>query len=197
MGYFPDLLAEYKDLLKQMRADGVTSGDLYREVQQAVRWMETTYDPAETRASTRVDAYTMDPYHMISFVSYLNSEDEELLPEFLQTVRKKVISDFFPYEWHNQEMSAETYVMRYFAHFREMAASASKNKDRINDALKGLTANEKAVFIAIKAEKMTYRRVAQMLGVEKRAVEVYLQRAIRKIERNKNGVQGDLFSEIA
>lgn len=39
--YFPELLEEYKQLLGQMKLEGVTSGDLYREVKQAIEWMET------------------------------------------------------------------------------------------------------------------------------------------------------------
>ena len=60
--YFPDLIEEYKQLLQEMKSEGVTSGDMYREVKQAIEWMETGYDPAEHRAATRTDAYTFDPY---------------------------------------------------------------------------------------------------------------------------------------
>ena len=59
--YFPELLEEYKQLLQQMKSEGVTSGEMFREVKQAIEWMETGYDPAEYRAATRVDAFPTDP----------------------------------------------------------------------------------------------------------------------------------------
>lgn len=194
--YFPELLEEYKVLLKGMKSEGVTSGSMYQEVKQAIEWMETGYDPAEYRAATRVDAFPMDPYHMQTYVSYLNEEDELLLPEFLQTVRKKVISDFWWEAFNPQPMYANEFVAKYFNDFEWLSEKALYNKERIKDALAGLTDNEKAVFVAIKGEKMTYRKVAQMLGVQKSSVEAYLKRAIAKIERNKTGVQADLFAGL-
>ena len=59
--YFEDLLEEYRELLGKMKLEGVTSGEMFREVKQAIEWMETGYDPAEYRAATRVDAFPTDP----------------------------------------------------------------------------------------------------------------------------------------
>ncbi|MFL0584698.1 sigma factor-like helix-turn-helix DNA-binding protein [Solibacillus silvestris] len=193
--YFEDLLEEYRELLGQMKLEGVTSGEMFREVKQAIEWMETGYDPAEYRAATRVDAFPMDPYHMQSYVSYLNDDDEMLLPDYLQVVRKKIISDFCT---DVEPLQAESYVRRFFSDYARLSDMSWENKQEINGALKGLSANEKASFIAIEAEKMPYAKVATMLGVEKTTVQSYVRRAWQKIRANLDkGTQESLFDDIA
>lgn len=196
-GYFPDLLAEYKQLLQQMRQDGVTSGDLYAEVKQAVEWMETGYDPAEFRAATRVDAFPMDPYHMQTYLQYLDNESE-MLPDHLTKIQKQIISDFYYFEEEIPVMFATDFVSKFFEDFRWLSKNAIENKDRINFAFAGLTANEKAAFIAVRAENMPFSKVAKMFGVSKSTVQKFVERATEKIEKNQRfGSQSSLFDEIA
>ena len=180
--YFPDLLKQYKQLLKQMKSEGVTSGEMYREVQQAIQWMETGYDPAEYRAATRVDAYPMDPYNMQTYVSYLNSDDEMLLPDFLQTIKSDIVSRWIPDE--TDQLRADEFISRHFKSISWAASKASEAKYEILGALRGLSDNEKAAFVAVRAEKMAFSKVATMLGVSKSAVQCYVARAEKKIKRN-------------
>lgn len=49
-----------------------------------------------------------------------------------------------------------------------------ENKQEINGAVKGLSENEKASFIAIEAERMPYAKVATMLCTEKTTVKCYV-----------------------
>lgn len=176
--YFPELLAEYKQLLQQMKSEGVTSGDLYREVKQAVEWMETGYDPAEFRASTRVDAYPVDPYHMQTYMAYANSDQDML--ECMLNLQNYIQS-------HKDEQ-------RFKADWRK----AEANKQKVNSAMKGLTADEKAVFVAIEAERLPFSKVARMLGVSKSTVQCYYKRARCKIKRNiTKGTQIDIFEMIS
>lgn len=187
--YFPDLLEEYKQLLKQMRSEGVTSGDLYSEVKQAITWMETGYDPAEYRAATRVDAYPMDPYHMQTYMAYVN-DDDMLMPEFLAPIKEKIESETPEYSDGYLD-----YRMRFLN--REISW-ANERKAKINGALKGLTKDERAVYVAIEAELMPFSKVAMMLGVSKSTVQSYYERACRKIRCNvQNGSQLDLFGMIS
>lgn len=44
---------------------------------------------------------------------------------------------------------------------------AEDNKRKINSAMQGLTPDEKAVFVAIEAERLPFRKVARKLGVTK------------------------------
>lgn len=193
--YFPDLLREYKNLLKQMRADGVTSGELYREVQQAIQWMETGYDPAEVRAKLRVDAYTMDLDLMQRYCDYV-FDAEMMMPEQLQTVKKAIASRWMPGE--EDTMRADEFVKRHFSDFRWQLNKSLDSKEKIVGALKGLTDNEKAAFIAIEAEKMKYEQVAKLFGVEKGTVQSYVKRAKQKIRMNlAYGTQDSLFDDIA
>ncbi|WP_341320842.1 sigma factor-like helix-turn-helix DNA-binding protein [Solibacillus sp. FSL H8-0523] len=176
--YFPDLIEQYKQLLKQMKSEGVTSGELYREVKQAVEWMETGYDPAEFRASTRVDAYPVDPYHMQTYMAYAN-DDHDML-ECMLNLQNYI-------ESHKDEQ-------RFKADWRK----AEDNKKKVNSAMKGLTADEKAVFVAIEAERLPFSKVARMLGVSKSTVQSYYERARKKISENLNkGSQLDMFEMIS
>ncbi|MFF5994264.1 sigma factor-like helix-turn-helix DNA-binding protein [Lysinibacillus sp. KU-BSD001] len=155
--YFPDLLAEYKQLLQQMKADGVTSGDMYREVKQAIEWMETGYDPAEYRAATRIDAYVMDHHLMQDLISYVDSD----------CVTPHHIAEITHYSDVKQ-------VERLY-----------KIKRKVKKALAGLTDNERTVFILVRAERYSYTKVASVLGVSKSSVQVYLRRAEQKIRSNR------------
>lgn len=44
--YFPDLIEEYKQSLKDLRAMGGNLG-MQRDLMETIKWMETGYDPAE------------------------------------------------------------------------------------------------------------------------------------------------------
>ncbi len=72
--YFPDLIEEYKQSLKDLRAMGGNL-DMQRDL------METGYDPAEYRAATRMDAFVMDHHLMQDLISYVDSD--EFLPNLL------------------------------------------------------------------------------------------------------------------
>lgn len=194
-GYFPDLLAEYKQLLKQMRQDGVTSGELYAEVKQAVEWMETGYDPAEYRAATRVDAYVMDLDLMQRYCDYV-FDAEMMMPDNLRHIQKTIVSRWMPDA--EDTMSTTEFVKRHFSDFRRQLQKSEEAKEKIIDAMRGLTDNEKAAFIAVEAEKMKYEQAAKLFGVEKGTIQSYILRAKQKIRRNlTNGSQTSLFDEIA
>ena len=176
--YFEDLLEEYKQLLQQMKGNGVTSGEMFREVKQAIEWMETGYDPAEYRAATRVDAFPMDPYHMQTYMAYANNVDEML----------DSMSNLQNYIESRQD------EQRFRADWRK----AEENKKKVNCALKGLTADEKAVFVAIEAERLPFSKVARMLDISKSTVQSYYNRARRKVHENINkGSQLDIFELIS
>lgn len=191
--YFPELLEEYKQLLKQMKSEGVTSGDLYREVKQAIEWMETGYDPAEYRAATRVDAFPMDPYHMQTYMAYVN-DDEMMMPEFLLSVKERV-----HWELRNVDPVQEHfYFNRYTKDLNDMVRKAESRKKKLAGAMRGLTADEKAVFVAIEAELLPFSKVARMLDISKSTVQSYYSRAKRKIHANiTHGTQESLFDDIA
>lgn len=178
--YFPELLDEYKQLLQQMKADGIKSGSMYQEVKQAIEWMETGYDPAEYRAVTRTDAYTMNPYDMQSYVAYID-DDDMLIPDFLKTVKQKIVSDFC---LDVEPMMVDKIIERFFSGFHSQANTMMENKETIKHALQGLTDNEKAAFIAVKAERISYGKVATMLGTTKSTVQSYVNRAQKKIKKN-------------
>ncbi|MER2119228.1 MAG: sigma factor-like helix-turn-helix DNA-binding protein [Solibacillus sp.] len=176
--YFEDLLEEYRELLGQMKLEGVTSGEMFREVKQAIEWMETGYDPAEYRAATRVDAFPMDPYHMQTYMAYAN-DDYEML-ENITNLENYLKS-------HKDEQR-----------FKADWGRAEKNKRKVNSAMKGLTVDEKAVFVAIEAERLTFSKVARMLDISKSTVQSYYSRAKRKIHANiTHGTQESLFDDIA
>lgn len=172
--YFPDLLAEYKLLQDEMKKRGMKSGDMYREVKEAIFWMETGYDPAEVRAATRVDSVPVDPHHMQMYITYANSK-EDVLDSLIKLQ-----------EYISNECEQTYYLMEL--------ERAERNKDKINSAMQGLTPDEKAVFIAIEAERLPFSRVANMLGVTKSTVQTWYMRARRKIRENvTNGTQECLF----
>lgn len=193
--YFPELLEEYRQLLKEMKSEGVTSGSMYQEVKQAIEWMETGYDPAEYRAATRVDAFPMDPYHMQTYMAYVN-DDDMLMPEFLGSLKKKIEEEFADIDVEAPEwQSYMAYMMR---DLNAAAIKANEEKRRINSALKGLTDDERAVYIAIEAELLPFSKVARMLDISKSTVQSYYSRAKRKIHANiTHGTQESLFDDIA
>lgn len=170
--YFPDLIEEYKQSLKDLRAMGGNL-DMQRDLMEAIKWMETGYDPAEYRAATRTDAFVMDHHLMQDLISYVDSD--EFLPDLLADDIDKC-----------EDGSAA----------REMERLYRTKKD-VNEAMAGLTENERAVFILIRAEYMTFSRVAKTLGVSRSSVQSYLERAEGKIQNNlKYGsqVELDLFA---
>lgn len=61
--YFPDLIDEYKQSLKELKAAGGCPG-MERDMLEVIKWMETGYDPAEYRSATRTDVYVMDHHLM-------------------------------------------------------------------------------------------------------------------------------------
>lgn len=186
--YFPDLLAEYKQLLQQMKGEGVTSGEMFREVKQAIEWMETGYDPAEYRAATRVDAYPMDPYHMQTYMAYVNNDDM-LMPEHLIPIKEQIESETVEY--------FDGYLDIKMRFLNKEVSWANDRKEKINSALKGLTADERAVYVAIEGELMSFGKVAKMLEVQKSTVQSYYERACRKIRNNiNNGSQTDIFDFV-
>lgn len=193
--YFEDLLEEYRELLGQMKLEGVTSGEMFREVKQAIQWMETGYDPAEYRAATRVDAFPMDPYHMQMYMAYVN-DDEMMMPEYLVQVREKIKSDYADIDMDAPEWDGYiTYLMRDIS---PVAKKARERKEKINSALNGLTKDERAVFVAIEAELLPFSKVARMLDISKSTVQSYYSRAKRKIHANiTQGTQESLFDDIA
>lgn len=193
--YFPELLEEYRQLLKEMKSEGVTSGSMYQEVKQAIEWMETGYDPAEYRAATRVDAFPMDPYHMQTYMAYVN-DDDMLMPEYLVPLKKKIEEEFADIDVEAPEwQSYMAYMMR---DLNAAAIKANEQKRRINSALKGLTDDERAVYIAIEAELLPFSKVARMLDISKSTVQSYYSRAKRKIQANiTHGTQESLFDDIA
>ncbi|MER2009031.1 MAG: sigma factor-like helix-turn-helix DNA-binding protein [Psychrobacillus sp.] len=193
--YFEDLLEEYKHLLQKMKGEGVTSGEMFREVKQAIEWMETGYDPAEYRAATRVDAFPMDPYHMQTYMAYVN-DDDMLMPEFMGSLKKKIEEEFTDIDVEAPEwQSYMAYMMR---DLNAAAIKANEEKRRINSALKGLTDDERAVYIAIEAELLPFSKVARMLDISKSTVQSYYSRAKRKIHANiTHGTQESLFDDIA
>ena len=193
--YFPELLEEYKQLLKEMKSEGVTSGSMYQEVKQAIEWMETGYDPAEYRAATRVDAFPMDPYHMQTYMAYVN-DDDMLMPEFMGSLKKKIEEEFADIDVEAPEwQSYMAYMMR---DLNASVIKANEEKRRINSALKGLTDDERAVYIAIEAELLPFSKVARMLDISKSTVQSYYIRAKRKIHANiTHGTQESLFDDIA
>lgn len=78
------------------------------------------------------------------------------------------------------------------------AIKANEQKRRINSALKGLTDDERAVYIAIEAELLPFSKVARMLDISKSTVQSYYSRAKRKIHANiTHGTQESLFDDIA
>lgn len=179
--YFPDLLAEYKELLKQMKSEGITSGSMYTEVKQAIEWMETGYDPAERRAAIRIDAYPVDPYHMQTYMAYVN-DDEMLMPEYLMPIKDDIDARLVALGTDYEKEAS--FVERMMLPVTNAATKAAARKEEIAGALQGLTDNERAAFILVRAERYTYAHAAKLLGVHKSSVQVYVRRAEQKIWNN-------------
>lgn len=155
--YFPDLIDEYKQSLKDLKAAGGCPS-MERDMLEAIKWMETGYDPAEYRAATRQDTFVMDHHLMEDLITYVDSE--HTAPHIFATAMD-----------NNTTMAVE--INRLL-----------KIKKIVNGALAGLTTNERVVFILVKAEYMTFAKVAKILGVTRGTVQNYLKRAERKIDKN-------------
>lgn len=78
-----------------------------------------------------------------------------------------------------QDLIADT-----FSYSEDDLEITDYNKKRIRQALEGLSEKEREVFIMIRAELMTFSKVAKILGVSKGTVQSYLARAERKIQQN-------------
>lgn len=155
--YFPDLIDEYKQSLKELKEAGGCPS-MERNMLEAIKWMETGYDPAEYRAATRTDAYVMDHHLMQDIIKYIYAES--YVPDWMQGYDSDTGS------WANE-------VVRL-----------ANVKNTIKYALRGLTTNERAVFTMIRAERMSFGKVAKLLGVTKSTVQTHLRRAESKIKDN-------------
>ncbi|KOY81302.1 hypothetical protein I6G82_02575 [Lysinibacillus macroides] len=155
--YFPDLIAEYKQSLKELRAAGGCPS-MERDMLEAIKWMETGYDPAEYRAATRQDTFVMDHRLMQDLISYTDAES--YVPDWMK-------------EKESDDDSWENEIVRM-----------TNMKNKINNALNGLTENERAAFIMIRAERMPYSKAAKILGIGKSTIQGYLKRAEIKISIN-------------
>lgn len=158
--YFPDLIEEYKRSLKELKVAGGCLS-MMKDMQEAIKWMETGYDPAEYRAATRTDVYVMDHHLMQDLIMYVDSD--KMTPS--------VLAEVIDYNYDN---SAFKEIERMF-----------NVKDTANQALAGLTENERTAFIMIRAEHMTFSKVAKILGgVNRGTVQNYVKRAESKIADN-------------
>lgn len=81
--YFPDLINEYKQTLKDLKVAGGCLS-MVKDMQEAIKWMETGYDPAEYRAATRTDVYVMDHHLMQDLITYVDSV--KMTPDVLAEV---------------------------------------------------------------------------------------------------------------
>lgn len=72
----------------------------------------------------------------------------------------------------------------YIDNATEERETAESHKERIEQALEGLTENERKEFIMIRVEFMTYAKIAELLGVKRSTVQSYVLRAEKKIQRN-------------
>ncbi|MCS5501288.1 DUF134 domain-containing protein [Lysinibacillus sp. A4] len=167
--YFPDLIDEYKQSLKKLKAAGGCS-IMERDMLEAIKWMETGYDPAEYRAATRTDVYVMDHHLMQDLITYVDSE--EMTPG--------VLAEVIDYSYDN---SAVKEIERMF-----------NIKDTLNQAMAGLTENERTAFIMIRAEQMTFSKAAKILGVNRGTVQNYVKRAESKIADNISKEKPFLFA---
>lgn len=179
--YFPDLIEEYKQSLKELKAAGGCPS-MERDMQEAIQWMETGYDPAEYRAATRTDAYVMDHHLMQDLITYVDSPNE--MPEYLENVENMLY-----HKYHGDQL-----VERFGWRLYDEAKRIKNNKTRINNALEGLTENERFAFIAIRAEQMTFAKVAKTMGVTRGTVQNYVKRAETKIDINVGKVKKFLFA---
>lgn len=178
--YFPDLLLEYEVLHKEMKETGFENNSIISEIEQAIFWMRTGYDPAIYRSKTRTDAFLFEPHHMQQYVAYI-SDDDMLIPEHLQHLKQHIISDF---RLDHDENGVDEIINIYFKDFNTLKNISIESKNKINAALKGLSDTEKASFIATRVEKITFSKVAKMLGVTKGTIQCYVRRAEQKIQKN-------------
>jgi len=155
--YFPDLIDEYKQSLKELKEAGGSPG-MERDMLEAIKWMETGYDPAEYRAATRQDTFVMDHHLMQDLIMYVDAGS--YVPSWIEGKE-------------SDDGSREAEIVRM-----------ANIKNKINNALKGLTENERYVFIMIRAEGVSFGKTAKLLGVTKSAVQSYLRRAETKIKTN-------------
>lgn len=158
--YFPDLIDEYKQSLKKLKAAGGCSS-MERDMLEAIKWMETGYDPAEYRAATRTDVYVMDHHLMQDLIVYIDSNSD--VPELITDAIDLCID----------ESAAMKEIERLY-HI----------KNTVNNAMVGLTENERAAFLMIRAECVSFGNVAKLLGVTKSTVQTHLRRAELKINAN-------------
>ncbi|WP_338651265.1 hypothetical protein [Lysinibacillus sp. Y5S-8] len=134
--YFPDLIDEYKQSLKELKAGG--SSSMERDMLEASKWMETGYDPAEYRAATHTDVYVMDHHLMQDLIMYVDSDKKS--PDVLA----EVIDSSY-------DNSAIKEIERMF-----------DIKDKANQAMAGLTENERTAFIMIRAEQMAFSKAEKV-----------------------------------
>lgn len=157
--YFPDLIDEYKQSLKELKAAGGCSS-MERDMLEAIKWMETGYDPAEYRAATRTDVYVMDHHLMQDLIMYVDSE--KMTPDVIAGV----------IECGYDDTTAREIERLYHL------------KNTVNNVMKGLTENERFIFIMIRAERVSFGKTAKVLGIGKSTVQGYLKRAELKINDN-------------
>ncbi|MGE7113930.1 sigma factor-like helix-turn-helix DNA-binding protein [Lysinibacillus sp. NPDC047702] len=158
--YFPDLIEEYKQSLKDLRAAGGCSS-MERDLQEAIKWMETGYDPAECRAASRTDAYAMDHHLMQDLIVYVDSTND--VPA--------LITDEIDL-WIDEAVALKEIERLY--NFKKV----------VNNTMVGLTENERTAFIMIRAEHMSFGKTAKLLGVTKSTIQSYITRAEMKIANN-------------
>lgn len=170
--YFPDLIEEYKQSLKDLKAAGGCPS-MERDMKEAIQWMETGYDPAEYRAATRQDTFVMDHHLMQDLIVYVDSPDN--IPKHLEAMERML---YDKYDDDNR------LVERFGWSLYDEAKRLENIKNKIRYALRGLTANERAAFVMIRAERMSFGKVAQVLGITKSTVQTHLRRAESKINSN-------------
>lgn len=158
--YFPDLIDEYKQSLKKLKAAGGCSS-MERDMLKAIKWMETGYDPAVYRAATRTDVYVMDHHLMQDLIVYVDSNTD--VPKLITDAIDLCID----------KAAAMKEIERLY-----------NLKKFVNNAMTGLTINERIVFIMIRAERLSFGRVAKLLNVTRGTVQSYLKRAESKINQN-------------
>lgn len=163
--YFPDLIEEYKQSLKKLKVAGGCSS-MERDMLEAIKWMETGYDPAEYRAATRTDVYAMDHHLMQDLIEYVDSEYGEM--EKLSDLKRKSLIKRGRIDENLVDETERMFKVKYTT----------------KQAMAGLTDNERTAFIMIRAEHMTFSKVAKLFGVNRGTVQNYVKRAETKIANN-------------
>lgn len=59
-----------------------------------------------------------------------------------------------------------------------------EDRDRINNALAGLTQGQRDAFFMVRVEGISFRKCADLMGVKKGSVQSFVERAREKIDRN-------------